>query len=78
MIRKDLTGARNARSNGDVPHSSLAAGLGLMRSYDGPAGPPLALAVVPTSRPDTGEVWISLAGSMLVQWPLPDVSPNFS
>ncbi|MQA87596.1 MAG: hypothetical protein GEV03_23980 [Streptosporangiales bacterium] len=72
-------GARNARTNAGVPHSTVAAGLGLMRSYDGPTGPPLALAAVPSrSNPSTGETWISLAGSMLVQWPLPDISPNLA
>lgn len=77
IIRADLKAARDSGRNADVPHSALAAGLGLMRSYDGPTAPPLALAAVHgRDYPDVGEVWISLAGCMLVQWPLPDISPR--
>lgn len=78
-IRSDLLGARNAPTNADVPHSSLAADLGLMRSYNGLSGPPLALAAVPSrSNPSAIEIWISLAGNILVQWPLPSSTPNLT
>jgi hypothetical protein len=62
--------------NPDIPHSAIAAGLGLMRSFAGPSEPVLALAAVASrTSPGISEVWISLAGTVLAQWPLPEVPP---
>jgi hypothetical protein len=75
-IRADLMSARNAPENSDIPHSAIAAGLGMMRSFAEPSEPILALAAVASrTSPGMSEVWISLAGTVLVQWPLPDDPP---
>jgi hypothetical protein len=76
VIRADLIKARDAAKNPDIPRSAVAAGLGLMRSFARPSEPILALAAVGSrTSPGMSEVWISLAGTVLVQWPLPEVSP---
>lgn len=78
-IRADLMSARNAPENPDIPHSAIAAGLGLMRSFAEPSGPILALAAVASrTSPGMSEVWISLAGTVLVQWSLPGVPPTLA
>ncbi len=76
VIRADLMSTQDAPTNSDIPHSAVAAELALMRSYAGPSGPSLALAAI-TSKTSHGmsEVWVSLAESVLVQRPLPDVRP---
>ena len=71
-IRRDLIAARDAPSNAVVPPSETARSLGLMRSFDPPSGPSLALASVAGD----GRVWLSLAGTLLVQWPFTTVGPG--
>jgi hypothetical protein len=76
VIRADLIRARDAAKNTDIPRSVVAAGLGLMRSFAGPSGPILALAAIESrTSPGMSEVWISLAGNVLVQWALLDIPP---
>jgi hypothetical protein len=74
QIRSDLVDARDAVSNSVVPHSAVEAALGLMRSYEGPQGPSLALALLKDGLGED-QVWLSLAGNLLVQWPLADHRP---
>lgn len=79
VIRADLMSARDAPTNTDIPHSAVAAELSLMRSYAEPSEPILALAAVASkTSPGMSEVWISLAGTVLVQWPLSDVPPTLA
>jgi hypothetical protein len=75
-IRRDLVAARDAPSGGPFPTSELAMGLSLMRSYAQPAGPSLALCSV-ASGPDGAapEMWVLLAGTVCVPWPMPDFPP---
>jgi hypothetical protein len=75
--RADLVAARDAVAVSDVADSHRAGGLRIMRSTAGPQGPALALARLPAEVAGDS-VWISLAGSLLVAWPLPDVSPDMS
>ena len=74
-VRADLVAARDASGVGNVPESQRASSLRIMRSAAGPQGPALALARL-TAEDARDAVWISLAGSLLVDWPLPDVSPD--
>lgn len=70
-IRADLLAARAASSGREVPTSDYAAAISLSRSYQQPNGPPLALAL-----DDSQEVWILLAGTIGVPWPIPDFLPT--
>lgn len=75
-IRSDLVAARDATTFELLPHSAAAAALGLARSFAPPNGPPLALLAMPaveSGGPSTP--WISLAGTLAVQWPFSDVLP---
>ena len=74
MIRDLLVGARDAPARSSIELSRIAADLGIGRIDGAPLGPPLALMTVP-ARDSEGlaEAWISLAGTVLVRWPLPDV-----
>jgi hypothetical protein len=74
MIRDLLVGARDAPARSSIELSQIAADLGIGRIDGAPLGPPLALMTVP-ARDSEGlaEAWISLAGTVLVRWPLPDV-----
>lgn len=77
QIRALLVAAREAppRSPAELP--SIAAGLGIGRTDGPPQGPPLALMAAPGRGPGAGvEPWISLAGTVLVGWPLPDAPPH--
>lgn len=77
VIRRDLVAARDAPSGRAIPTSAVAGQLSLMRSFAAPRGPSLALMSAPATDPDMPpEVWISLAGTVFVRWPLPDVSPR--
>jgi hypothetical protein len=75
-VRADLLAARDASSSELLPASAAASALGLARSYTPPKGPPLALIAIPREPNIEPEVWISLAGTMAVQWPLPGLPPG--
>lgn len=70
-IRADLVAARDAPSGRDVPPSDYAAGIPLMRFYQQPSGPSLALALADGSQ----QIWILLTGTIGVPWPTPDFLP---
>jgi hypothetical protein len=77
QIRDLLVAAREAppRSTSELP--SIAAELGIGRTDGPPQGPPLALMAAPGGGPRAAdEPWISLAGTVLVRWPLPDAPPR--
>jgi hypothetical protein len=75
-IRSDLVAARDATAFELLPDSAAAAALGLGRSFKPPNGPPLALLAMPASEPGgRPEPWISLAGTMAVQWPFTELQP---
>jgi hypothetical protein len=74
-VRADLVAARDAVAMSEIPQSHRASDLRIMRSAAGPQGPALALARLP-AEDVRDSVWISLAGSLLVAWPLPDVPPD--
>jgi hypothetical protein len=73
-IRAELLAARDAGSNRDVPVGDYAAGFPVMRTYKQPHGPSLSLVIfqAPGRQP---EYAISLAGSVLVPWPMHDFPP---
>jgi hypothetical protein len=74
VIRRDLRGARDATSRAGVPVSQYARSMPLMRTHGQPTETSVALAVV--RRPDgMAEIWIALAGTIAVPWPLPDCPP---
>lgn len=76
QIRHDLLRARDSRRDAPFPASEYARSLPLMRSYAHPAGPPLALCLADTARPDRRpEIWILLGGTVCVPWPMPDFPP---
>jgi hypothetical protein len=75
VIRADLIAARDARSNRDVPVSDYALSMPLTRIYRQPHGPSLALVLLEGSD-GAHEVWIALAGTVFVPWPLPDFHPR--
>jgi hypothetical protein len=79
VIRVLLIGARDAASGSHLQLSQMAAGLGIGRTHGAPRGPSLALMAVPTRESEgSAEAWISLAGAVLVRWPLPDIPPDCS
>lgn len=48
----------------------------LMRSFQQPDSPSLALSLADTSRGDGQyEIWILLASTVCVPWPMPDFLP---
>lgn len=71
QIRAELLAARNVRAREPMPHSAVAAGLEIRRSYAPPSGPSVAI-MAPRPLPATGplDAWISLAGVVAVRWPL--------
>jgi hypothetical protein len=72
-IRAELHAARATRRRRDVTLGERARALGIYRTGDGAGGPPLALV---RSEVEGGERFLlSLAGSMLVDWPFPEISP---
>ena len=73
-IRDLLVSARDAPARSSIELSQIAADLSIGRTDGAPLGPPLALMTVP-ARDSEGlvDAWISLAGTVLVRWPLPDV-----
>jgi hypothetical protein len=74
LIRHDLRAARDATSRAGVPVSECALSMPLMPTHEQPSGPSIALGIV--RRPDgLAEIWIILAGSIAVPWPLPDRPP---
>ncbi|MGY1717658.1 MFS transporter [Blastococcus sp. SYSU DS0552] len=74
LIRHDLRAARDATSRAGVPVSEYALSMPLMRTHEQPSGPSIALGIV--RRPDgLADIWIALAGTMAVPWPLPDRRP---
>lgn len=76
QIRHDLLRARDSPRDEPFPTSQYARSLPLMRSYAEPAGPPLALCLADTGRPDQrAEIWILLGGTICVPWPMPDFLP---
>ena len=72
-IRVDLLAARDIRAREPMPHSSVAAGLELGRTYAPPSGPAVAI-MAPGPLPKEGpmDAWICLAGVVMVRWPLPE------
>jgi hypothetical protein len=72
-IRAELLAIRDAPKGHAVPPTPMAGALSLWRGYDGPQGPPLAVASVGSEGTRLAAVW--LAGTVVVSWPLPDVSP---
>ena len=75
-IRHDLVAFRDAPRDGPVPDSDYARAMPLMRSYAQPGGPPITLCLADTGRDDgQQEVWILLAGTVAVPWPMPDFTP---
>jgi hypothetical protein len=75
VIRQDLRGARDATSRAGVPVSQYARSMPLMRTHEQPAEPSVALAIVRRSDDGVAEIWIALAGTIAVPWPLPDCPP---
>jgi hypothetical protein len=74
LIRHDLRAARDATSRAGVPVSEYALSMPWMRTHEQPGGPSIALGIV--WRPDgLAEIWIALAGTIAVPWPLPDRPP---
>jgi hypothetical protein len=74
-IRGDLLAARDATKPDELPDSAIANSVGMARSFATPQGPPLALMNMPSLDSNgCSEAWISLAGTMAVQWAL-DQSP---
>jgi hypothetical protein len=73
LIRAELVRVRDAPPGLGIEVSPLAAELGIGRTDQAPTGPPLALMLVPRREPEAAtETWISLAGAVLVRWPLAD------
>jgi hypothetical protein len=72
-IRNDLCRARDVRAREPMPPSTVAAGLELGRTYAPPRGPSIAV-MTPDPLPHEGPLnaWISLAGVVMVRWPLPE------
>ncbi len=74
LIRHDLRAARDATSRAAVPVSEYALSMPLMHTHEQPGGPSIVLGIV--RRPDgLAEIWIVLAGTIAVPWPLPDRPP---
>jgi hypothetical protein len=74
MIRDVLIGARDAPARSSIELSQIAADLRIGRTDGPPQGPSLALMTVAAGgSEERAEAWISLAGTVLVRWPLPDV-----
>jgi hypothetical protein len=74
LIRHDLRAARDATSRAGVPVSEYALSMPLMRTHEQPGRPSITLGIV--RRPDgLAEIWIALAGTIAVPWPLPDRPP---
>jgi hypothetical protein len=46
----------------------------LMRTHEQPGEPSVALSIVERSE-EVAELWVLLAGSIAVPWPLPDAPP---
>jgi hypothetical protein len=46
----------------------------LMRTHEQPGEPSVALSIVERSE-EVAELWVLLAGSTAVPWPLPDAPP---
>ncbi len=75
-IRADLVAARDAPDKYSLPESDIAASLVLAKTYNVPVGPPLALVSVESAtEPRLAGVGISLAGAIMVGWPL-DLLPR--
>lgn len=70
-IRRELLAARDARSRRDVALGSRAASLNAYRTDRPATGPQLALMRDATDS----RFLISLAGTVLVDWPFPEISP---
>lgn len=77
QIRADLLAVRDAPDTASIPVSDLAAQLPLLRSYAPPAGPAVGLAIGRPRQPPDGPwtYFVSLAGVILVGWPLSDAPP---
>lgn len=76
-IRAALVAARDAPKNRRPPESEIASRLNVYRSHSGAQGPSLALVAVEAvdNNPEP-DVLISLAGVLLVSWPLSDLAPG--
>ena len=74
VIRAELLAARDATSNRSVPVGDYAASFPVIRTYRQPHGPSIALGIF--RREGLLPVYgISLAGSVLVPWPMHDFPP---
>lgn len=72
-IRAELLAARDTRKRADVQLGPHAASLGFHRTGTPAVGPPLAL--VRTEIDNQATYLISLAGTLLVTWPFPEIDP---
>lgn len=74
--RDELLAARDAKSHRQVKLGSIAEGLVVHRTGKPAGGPPLALL---TSEYEGETTYlVSLAGTVLVEWPFPDLDPLLS
>jgi hypothetical protein len=71
-IRAELLAARDARRRRDVVLGPRAAAIKAFRTGQPAAGPTLAIL---RSEEDEPRYLISLAGTILVDWPFPEVTP---
>ncbi|MBO3752157.1 hypothetical protein J5X84_39365 [Streptosporangiaceae bacterium NEAU-GS5] len=74
QIRADLLAARDA-PKGSHPTSTAAAQVKLWRTYADPNGPVLALLENSDATEFADRHLISLAGTVIVSWPFPEMSP---
>ena len=71
--RAELVAVVNARSRADVVAGPRAASLRFYRTGAPRSGPPLALM---RGRESAADYCLSLAGTILVDWPFPEIDPE--
>jgi hypothetical protein len=74
-ISGELLAVRDAPVKAAMPISAEAGRLRLGRTYQERTGAPLALHTEPRDEGEPPSFMVSLAGTVLVSWPLDDISP---